>query len=137
MSCPALKWSPAAEETAVDEQRAGAGAADHVERLGPGEVGTHRDQSRARPQRPQRGQHPRHRVETPDGHPVAGRDAVGDERAGDLADSLGQLPVADPCTAAVRLGQRISVAELPRRARDRRRDRQLHRSTLSNQAIAW
>ncbi len=92
----------------------GAAAADHVERLGPGEPGADRDQRGPRGQRAERGEHPGGRVGAPDGDPVAGGDAVGDERAGDLADPLVQLPVAEP--RATRLGQGLRVAELPRRA---------------------
>ena len=102
-----------AEEVVVDEQGAGAAAADHVERLGAGEPGADRDQRGPRGQRAEGGEDPGGRVGAPDGDPVAGGDAVGDQPASDRADPLVQLPVAEPRPAG--LGQRLRVAELPGR----------------------
>ena len=71
-----------AEERAGDEQGAGAAAADHVERLVAGEPGADRDQRRAGVERAERREHPVMGVGRPDGDPVPGGDALGDERPG-------------------------------------------------------
>ena len=78
-----------------DEQRARAAAADHVERLGAGEPGADRDQRGPGGSAPRAASTQWWRVGAPDRDPVAGGDAVGDERAGDLAGPLVQLAVAE------------------------------------------
>ncbi len=118
-----------AEERAGHDQGAGAAAADHVERLMAGEPGADRDQCRARVERAERAEHPVMGVGGPDGHPVPGGHALGDQRPGDRGYPLVQLAVAEPRPA--RLGQGGRVAELPGRPGDRGRDGgQLHRGSL-------